>query len=394
MASGKSGQRAGMRVVVAGAGIGGLAVARGMERVGHECAVYEQAEALRVSGAAVTLWPNGIAALSRLGVSVDGLGRRMDRLEIRSAQGRRISVIDGTRLARRFGVPAIVVPRRQLIEHLAEGLSPNTVHFGQGCVGVRQDGAGAILEVDNGELVAGDLVVAADGHRSAVRTSLLGGGPAEPTGWAEWQGLSRFADQFTDGYSSLSLVDKDGACALMPAGEGLLQWWFAVRWAPDTPRPPSVVSMLRDRFGSWISPVPELLETLSDDGINFWPYVRHRVPKSLATGRVVLVGDAAHAMPPTFGQGANQTLEDAAVLTAQIRNESVASAVRGYDRARRHRAAAVSRLALRSPAQDAQTPWARFTTIPPTPFTWFFGSFLWAVSNSLRQRPSGQLPPH
>jgi len=369
-----------------GAGIGGLAAARGLQNLGHECVVYEQAEALRLSGAAVTIWPNGSAALTELRIPPEWLGQRIDRFELRSAQGRMMGVLDGVRLARRFGVPVMVIPRRRLLQRLAEGLASDRLRFAHTCTAVRQDESGATVQFENGDSVTVDLVIGADGYRSAVRTAVLGGGPAEPTGWAEWQGLSQISTHLAHGHQSLSLTDKNGACGLMPAGEGMLQWWFVVPWAPDSPRPSSVVSMLRERFGSWMDPVPEVLDEVSDDEVNLWPYVRHRVPRSLSVGRVVLLGDAVHAMPPTLSQGANQTLEDAMVLTAQLRAAPLSSALRGYNRARRRRAAVVSRLAARSPAQDPDAAWVRSFVVPPAVSTWLFGSLLRVVSNSLGLR--------
>jgi FAD-dependent urate hydroxylase len=294
-----------------------------------------------------------------------------------------MGALDGVRLARRFGVPAMVIPRHRLLQRLAEGMASDCLRFAHTCREVRHHKWGATLEFENGDSATVDLVIGADGYRSAVRTAVLGGGPAEPTGWAEWQGLSQISTRLTHGHESLSLTDKNGACGLMPAGEGMLQWWFAVPWAPNDPRPSSVISMLRERFGSWMPPVPELLDAVSDAEVNFWPYVRHRVPKSLVVGRVVLLGDAVHAMPPTMSQGANQTLEDAMVLTAQLRAAPLSRALRGYDRARRRRVAVVSRLAARSPAQNPDAAWVRSFVVPATLSTWFFGSLLRAVSNSL-----------
>jgi FAD-dependent urate hydroxylase len=143
--------------------------------------------------------------------------------------------------------------------------------------------------------------------------------------------------------------------------------------------------MLRERFGSWMSPVPDLLDAVSDDEVTFWPYVRHRVPQSLVNRRVVLLGDSAHAMPPTLGQGANQTLEDAMVLTAKLRSAPLSAALDAYDHARRRRVAAVSRMAARSPAQDTDAAWMRFVAVPTPLVTSLFGSLLRAFSNSLRE---------
>jgi FAD-dependent urate hydroxylase len=142
--------------------------------------------------------------------------------------------------------------------------------------------------------------------------------------------------------------------------------------------------MLRDRFGSWMAPVPDLLEVIAAEDVHAWPYVRHQVPRSLFAGRVVLVGDAAHAVPPTLSQGANQALDDAVVLSERLRSEPVDTALGSYQRTRRWRVRAMSRLAAAPPAQDPETWSAKLVArVPPRLATWGFGCLLRVVSNSL-----------
>jgi len=370
---------------VIGAGIGGLAAAVGLQRVGHRCAVFEEAAGLRLTGAAVTLWPNGAAALNELGVVTEGLGQGLDRLETRSAEGRLLHVIDGRRLRQRFGHGVAIVPRRDLLVRLAQMLEPERVRFGLRCDRVSDEGdAGPVVQFETGQSMRCAFVVGADGHRSSVRRSVFGGAAAEPTGWAEWQGLVSVPTSLTDGAVSVIVVDRTGACGLLPAGSGLLQWWFAVPHAPDAQPPRSVVTMLRSGFGHWMEPIPTVLAALSDENVNYWPYVRHRVPRSLIHGRVALLGDAAHAMPPTIGQGANQAFEDAAALASAFAKAGIDDGLQLYDRARRRRVAIVTRAALRPPSLDTTRWTTRATTVSPTWLsTWMLGSFLRATSSVL-----------
>src|SRR5437867_1684610 len=179
-----------MTIAVVGAGIAGLATAVGLQRAGRDCVVYEEASELRLSGAVVTLWPNGAGALVRLGVPVEGLGRQLDRLETRSADGRLLYAIDGRRLADRFGFPVSMVPRRDLVQRLADALGPAKIRLGWHCTGMsRVDGA-AVVHFRDHDAERAALVVGADGHRSAVRRSVFAAGAAESTGWGEWQGLA------------------------------------------------------------------------------------------------------------------------------------------------------------------------------------------------------------
>jgi FAD-dependent urate hydroxylase len=144
----------------------------------------------------------------------------------------------------------------------------------------------------------------------------------------------------------------------MPAGDGLLQWWFDLRWTPGTPPPARPVALLRERFGDWAPPVRQVLKAVTDDETGFFPHYRHRVPSTWGSGRITVIGDAAHSMPPTRAQGANQALEDAWALAAALRNAANAkpdpqaapkadteAALRAFERSRSRKASVVSRQA-------------------------------------------------
>jgi len=149
-------------------------------------------------------------------------------------------------------------------------------------------------------------------------------------------------------------VGKPGSCGLMPAGDGLLQWWFDLRWAPGTAPPVKPVAMLRERFGDWAPPVRAVLAAVTDDETGFFPHCGHRVPRTWGSGRITVIGDAAHSMPPTRAQGANQALEDAWALAGALRNAAspglgnqpdAEAALRAFERSRSRKASIVSRQA-------------------------------------------------
>jgi FAD-dependent urate hydroxylase len=96
----------------------------------------------------------------------------------------------------------------------------------------------------------------------------------------------------------------------MPASDGLLQWWCDLRWSPGHPVPARPAAMLRERFAGWAPPVRQVLAAVTDADTGFFPHFRHRVPWTWGHGRATVIGDAAHSMPPTRAQGANQALED------------------------------------------------------------------------------------
>ncbi len=347
-----------MKVLISGAGIGGLAAARALIADGHEVTVFEQAAELRQGGAAVTLWSNGTGILTDLGVRLDGVGAPIDVLETRDHRGETLVSVDVAQAAARYGHPHISVPRARLLDLLAAGLPPGTITFGRAATAAEAatGGPGSAVRVTfaDGGTVDGDLVVAADGRGSAIRDQLWGGDPGRPTGWATWQGISPVPIAITASRSSVLLVGKPGSCGLMPAGDGLLQWWFDLKWTPGTPPPVKPLAMLRERFGDWAPPVRAVLDAVTDDETGFFPHVRHRVPRRWGSGPITVIGDAAHSMPPTRAQGANQALEDAWALAAALRTAASAqvgrqpdteATLRAFERSRSRKAAIVSRQA-------------------------------------------------
>ena len=267
-----------MRVLIVGAGVGGLAAARALSADGHDVTVFEQADGPRRTGAAVTLWSNGTGVLNELGVRLGGVGAPIDAIDERDYRGRLLVSVNVARSAAHYGHPNICLPRRRLLERLADGLRPGLVSFGRACTGITQDAAGVTAELADGTTAHGDLLVGADGRGSVVRDQIWGGDPAEPSGWATWQGVSPVPVDVTTSRRCVMFVGQAGLCGLMPAGEGLLQWWFDQRWVPGAPAPTSPVTALRETFGGWAAPVPDVLAAVGDRDAGFFPHYRHAVP--------------------------------------------------------------------------------------------------------------------
>jgi FAD-dependent urate hydroxylase len=371
-----------VRVLIIGAGVGGLAAARALSADGHDVVVFEQAAGPRDGGAAVTLWSNGTGILGELKVSLDGIGGHIDVLEQRDYRGQLLASVDVARSASHYGHPNICLPRRRLLERLAGGLPLAMVRFGRACTAVAQDGAGVRVDFADGSRETGDLLIGADGRSSVVRDTLWGHDPAEPSGWATWQGVTPIPLEITSSRRGVMFVGPAGLCGLMPAGEGLLQWWFDQRWSPELPAPASAIAQIRERFGGWAAPVREVLATVSDDEVGFFPHYRHAVPPTWGTGLITLIGDAAHSMPPTRAQGANQALEDAWALAATLRQGgSVADALRHYERARAPKAGLVARQSGREDTNEYR-PWM-VKLLPDALVARYYTRWLRRISNYL-----------
>ncbi|GHD28469.1 FAD-dependent monooxygenase [Nocardiopsis kunsanensis] len=386
-----------MRVVVIGAGVGGLALAAGLVERGIGVEVHEKDERLHAGGAGVGLYPNGVAALNELGVAVDDLGRPIDVMETRDPEGRPALNIDVARISEHFGFVARTVPRRALLDRLHHRLPEGALHLGRECVGVRLHADGTASAVfSDGTRSTGDVVVGADGAGSVVRAQLLGEDPPAMGRWASWQGLSTLDSPRAGGRVASLTQGRQGICGIMPAGNGLVHWWFDVRWRRGLPVTDDPVPVLRELFSSWNDPdVRAVLEQIESSQTRFFPHLNTRVRGRWGQDNTTLLGDAAHIFPPATAQGANQALEDAWALVTALGDSGAradpAWALRRYEEVR-HRPAAVASFAsslngvqrIRLP----RLPVRGLRDLPGNTATRWFGGYLSAVSNVLTgQRP-------
>jgi FAD-dependent urate hydroxylase len=377
-----------VRIVIAGAGIGGLAIAHALLERQHDVTVVEGAPALRAGGAAISVWHNGHAALRRLGLSLPDAGERIASLNVLRSDGTTQYELDAVAVEQRIGVEARLLRRSDLVQHLFEQVPAGTVVFDRPVIGVRSGpGRQMTVQVGGGEALVADLVIGADGHRSGVRRFVHDTGAAKPTGLLTWQGVHPVQLSAGRPGESLYIQGDEGWCGLMPAGDGWLQWWFDLpAEAADAVPTEDRVAFLKARFGSWAAPVPEVIDQVRADEIEPWPYTWHPVPRSLYVDRAVLIGDAAHAMPPTLAQGSSQTLDDAWALTEALEHQpSVEAALSDYNHRRRGRAAAVARLARSRAALRGAPAWVAPISrrVPSRVSTAVFVAMLTAASDAL-----------
>ncbi|MEV4428188.1 FAD-dependent monooxygenase [Streptomyces sp. NPDC049602] len=315
------------RAVVVGAGIGGLTAAVALHQRGWQVTVLERATDLTPVGAGIALAPNAQRALD-----VIGLGDRVRALSawqgdggMRVPGGRWLARTDAKAAAARFGGPLVLLHRATLVEILTSALPGGVVRTGVAAtvtdpgddhrparVTTSDTGTGARSELE------AELVLGADGIHSATRRTLFPDHPGPRySGSTSWRVVvpapaRPFAPHETWGAGRLwgSQPLKDGrvyayAMAVAPAGAH----------APDDEK----AELLR-LFGDWHHPVPEILAGVDPDRI--LRHDVHHLPDALPAfhrGRVALLGDAAHAMMPSLGQGGNQAVEDAVVLAHHAR---------------------------------------------------------------------------
>jgi salicylate hydroxylase len=350
-----------VRVAVVGAGIGGLTLGIALQRAGVEVDLYEQADELREVGAAVALSANGTRELYRLGVgeALDAVSTQPTELIYRDGRtGARIAAhTGGADYRERFDAPYWGIHRVDLQQTLAAAVDPAHLHLGRAVTGVTADGTisfeGATEHADRGSRVTADVVVGADGVHSVVRDAVVGPGQGPVySGTSAFRGLVRRADlpslpdplaiQFWAGPHAHLLHYPMGGAA---RGDDTINF-FAVLCGPSSWSGGNVAvpdGELLAGFEGWHPAVREMLAAVPQSPR--WPLLSQPPLTRWTRGRVVLIGDACHAMLPHHGQGANQSIEDAVVLADLLADGDVDAALDAYPRRRRARTRAVARSA-------------------------------------------------
>ncbi|MEV0824059.1 FAD-dependent monooxygenase [Nonomuraea rubra] len=337
------------QAIVVGGGIGGLAAAVALRRIGWQATVLERAPELGEIGAGMSQAPNALRALDELGV-----GERARAAGVPTYSAGNLRLPDGRYLQRaRPGdpTPLLAFHRADLHGVLREAVPAGWLSTGVKVTGVRRDGDEVTVTWSGGEARA-DLVIAADGIHSTLRRLLwLDAPPPRFLGRTAWLGVT------PPGALRGSVTTKDpdelaGSVTMGPGAYFLIHplsrdrvYWACVTTAdrPDLRYETEKAEVAR-RLTGWHDPIPSLIAATPDDAVIHIDIHDLDPLPAYVHGRVALLGDAAHAMSPDRGQGAGQSIEDAVVLAAALAGESsIDAALRRYDAERRPRTQATAR---------------------------------------------------
>lgn len=308
-----------MKAIVVGAGFGGLTAAAGLFQRGWDVTVVERAAELRPVGSGLAVAPNGLRALDTLGVgdAVRKLAAFQGDAAVTRSDGRVIARTASKAMISRFGDAVIPATRSSVMDVLTEVLPSDVFKLGVAATGIEAGSASQLprLLTESGPLEA-DLIVAADGVNSVLRKALF---PEHPgpvySGITAWRILVPTpAGDFLPG----EVWDGGRVFGITPLADGRTYAYAADHAEPGVIYADEKAELLR-RFGDWHFPVPQLISAADPETILHNDIYEIAEPLSAYhRGAVAILGDAAHAMTPHLGQGANQAMEDGVTLAALV----------------------------------------------------------------------------
>lgn len=344
------------RVIVVGGGIGGLSFALGLQRRGVRVSVYERATELREIGAGIILQPNGRNGLVDLGVdaaveAVSSCPRVFHGCDY--ATGEVVASTSSAQVAEKFGLPSLAVHRGDLHAVLLAAVRANdadAVHAAHEFVGLEQDDDGVTVRFGNGTVDRAELVVGADGNGSAVRSFVFEGESARFNGQVAFRAVlpieatpaivrERELAMHRGPNRYLLYYSLRGGSLMNLIGCGRTDVWEEEGWSI-----PATAAQFLDAYADFAPHLLDLIRGVPDGELFKWGLYDRASLETWTSGRVVMLGDAAHPMTPFLGQGAAMAIEDAVVLARAIdASSTVAETLERYQAVRVERGNNVAR---------------------------------------------------
>ncbi len=310
--------------IISGGGIAGLTTAIALQKEGYRVKVLERAKELKEVGAGLGLGANAWKGLDCLGVT-EGLANKCNEIEtmkLLDQKGSPISILDMAGLNEKYRMASFTVHRADLLNTLFSSLQPDTVEFGKKVVDYEQDEDKVTVLLEDGSAIKADALIAADGIHSSVRKKCLPDVKPRYSGYTCWRAVvtvpneSVVPEEFTETWGA------KGRFGIVPLKDNQI-YWFACVNAPYQSKTMSnfTKSDLYRLFQNYHSPIPELIQRTREDELIWNDVIDLNPIDRFAFGKVLLIGDAAHATTPNMGQGAGQAIEDAIILSKVLRNK-------------------------------------------------------------------------
>ena len=306
-----------MRILVVGGGIAGLTLTGLLQQRGFKPTLVEQIPEYGTIGYVIVLWPSGSRILKGLGVyrSLLDVGLQFTTYNVSDERGQMLHSYSVQNVTEKYG-PMLSTYRPDLINVIKEAVDPDSIRMSTTVDKIDQTNDEVYVTFSDGTEETYDLVVGCDGVRSKTRDLVFGDVPLSysgMTGWSFWvkPNIAK----------TLQIAEYWGTgkfFGIWPT-KGRLSVFTSIRDNVQEPDPvESRIDRIQENFKNFGGLVPEILESLDDPNEIFHGHYNDLRMKKWHKGRVVLVGDAAHAILPTAGGGVSMAMESAAVLVDEL----------------------------------------------------------------------------
>lgn len=352
------------KALVIGAGIGGLACAVALRRVGVDVEVYERATELRAAGSGLSVMSNAVNALATLGIDLglDKRGQVAESFLVLDHLGGGIRDLPFKEICDKVGAPSVCLSRSDLQEALLDAAGGVPLHLGATATGFEADSDGVTVRFADGRSARGDLLIGADGFHSAVRAHLVGPEASEDSGYVCWLGIVPFDHPVLTPGAVRHYWGSGQRFGLIDIGHGRYYWWGTKNMpAARSHAWDGTKDEITEAYAGWADEVRAVIEATPPEDILAVPSRDRAFLERWGDGPVTLLGDAAHPMLTTLGQGSAMAIEDAVVLAHTLAEpgacEDLPLALRTYEDRRRDRTRAmVAASRSMSDLEQADTP--------------------------------------
>ncbi|MGW5318807.1 FAD-dependent monooxygenase [Nocardia thailandica] len=325
------------RVIVLGAGIGGLTTAAALRAIGIEARLFEAAPALRAGGTGLGLASNAAATLRALGIDPVALGRPARTFELCTPAGRVFREIPIAAIGEELGAPTVSVDRGALTRALRAAAPEVPITFGARALGYElPETGGVVVRFADGRSERGDVLIGADGIGSVVRDRIQGPGEVNEYGYVCWLAVTEFRHpRVTPGWIG-HYWGSGKRFGLIELGDGQVYWWGTANMPAAQARSWSGTrEEIAATYAGWAPEIGAAIAATPRTAILSVPARDRDFDPRWGDGPVTLLGDAAHPMLTSLSQGAGSAIEDGYVLARSLAGATdPVAALRDYERAR------------------------------------------------------------
>lgn len=303
-------------ITILGGGIAGLTTSIALKKIGINTVIFEASAKIAAVGAGLGVGVNAIKALRTLGLDEEIIqqGKSLNTFSIRDQKGKVVSKTI-------FGENNLAIHRANLYNVLLSKIDSQSIHLGKRVKIIENLSTGVRLLFEDGTVHHTNYLIVADGVNSVARQMLLSNAKPRYAGYTCWRAVID-----SDSIQNLEPTEtwgKNGRFGMVPLAENKIYWFACINALQNDPKfKKYAISDLVKHFADYHSPIPEILLRTKNEDLIHNDIVDLAPLRQFAHGRIVLIGDAAHATTPNMGQGACQAIEDAVVLGKSLTEES------------------------------------------------------------------------